>query len=436
MKKRIKARTLDKTNSEIHIRGNVSAIENYLALNSMSLNPWKIVPMTSSKQPYVGFTERELAGFFYKKDGVLKKRIMDLAARDGRYTTIAEIQSWIGTKEPGFLIKNFVADIDPKGLKGRQKRKAGRRSKIELLSLGDLKRHLESLDKPDFLPSAYSKNGYISRGSVLTDGFGLYLLAFKLKELQSVRFRRLPDDRLPPRITSTVGGTNYFLHEIRNLIQGKDDIEKLWPKVDPSDIKILTLDAGQAFVVGAYAHLPEDPDGHYNLAVNQKAVMQPGFRYRRWLENEKKESISEMESRLPPHRGLGASVTKYCNALKSATTDTSMEPKDGPEELPKASVGERLLEFYTGAKNRFKRHGWDQERAKQAEYQAIAASLLDIVGGNIGQKLDPANPVLIGVGLGQFKSTGRISSLHSTFLDYFIPLVCMLFEMIANCSNV
>ncbi|KAG0074291.1 hypothetical protein BGZ92_003447 [Podila epicladia] len=62
------------------------------------------------------------------------------------------------------------------------------------------------------------------------------------------------------------------------------------------------------------------------------------------------------------------------------------------------------------------------ERAKQAEYQAIATSLLSIVGGSIGQHRDPANPVLIGVGLGQFKSIGRLTSLHSSFLDYFIPL--------------
>ncbi|KAG0037853.1 hypothetical protein BGZ83_003293, partial [Gryganskiella cystojenkinii] len=274
---------------------------------------------------------------------------MDLAARDGLYTTVEEVRLWIGTKEPGFLIKNFVSNINPAGLTGRAKRRAGRRAKIELMSLDNLKNHQESLDRPDFLPSTYSKNGYISRGTVLTDGFGLYLLAFKLKELQSVRFRRLPDDCLPPRITSTVGGTDYYLQEIRNVVQTKDDIKRLWPRVnDASEIKVLALDAGQAVVVGAFASL-QDPNGCYNLSVNQKAVMQPGFRYRRWLEAEKRESISEMESCLPPRRGPSASITKYCEVLKSATTDTCAEPKDGPGEPPTASVEERLSEFYTGA---------------------------------------------------------------------------------------
>ncbi|KAI7821226.1 hypothetical protein BC939DRAFT_456197, partial [Gamsiella multidivaricata] len=154
--------------------------------------------------------------------------------------------------------------------------------------------------------------------------------------------------------------------------------------------------------------------------------MQPVFRYRRWLEKEKNskegnqpESISEMESRFPLLRGPGASITKYWEALELKKKGPE---DDDEEEESKCPAGERLLEFYAGSNNRFKKHGWDWDRAKQAEYQAIAASLLGIVGGSIGHPRDPANPVLIGVGLGQFKSTGRISSLHSTFLDYFIPL--------------
>ncbi|KAF9343858.1 hypothetical protein BGX26_005115, partial [Mortierella sp. AD094] len=318
LKKKIEKGQLDKSKEEIQIRGELSAIENYIALNKLSLNPRRIVPMTSSRQPCVGFTERELAGFYFKSGGVLKEKLMELATKDGIYPTIDEVESWVGKKEPGFLIQNFVADIDPKGLKGQQKRKAGRRGKI--------------------------------KGTVLTDGFGLYLLAFKLKELQSVRFRRLPDDRLPLRIMSTVRGTDYYLQEIRNVIRTKEDIKQLWPKAkDPRDIKILTLDAGQAFVVGAYAYLPEDPDAHYNLAVNQKAVLQPVFRHRRWLEGEKEsipdqqtKSIAHAESNLPPLRGPGASVVEYVKKLEE--------------------VEEQLSEFYNGANYGFKKHDWDKTR--------------------------------------------------------------------------
>ncbi|KAF9367554.1 hypothetical protein CPB97_005585, partial [Podila verticillata] len=269
--KRVIKQQLDRSNAEIQIRSDLSAIENYLALNKLTQNPRRIVPMTTSKQPYIGFSERELAGFFFKNGGELKERLMEVASKDGVHPTLADVQGWISEKEPGFLIKNFIADIDPENLTSRQRGKSGCRAKIKLWPLDALKSHLEEIEEPGFQPRNYIKNGYISRGSLLTDGFGLYLLAFKLKELQSVRYRRQPEDRLPPRMMSTVGGTDYYLQEIRHIVETKEDIEQLWPEVDPHDIKILTLDAGQAFVVGAYAYLPEDPHAHYNLAVNQKA---------------------------------------------------------------------------------------------------------------------------------------------------------------------
>ncbi|KAG0162758.1 hypothetical protein DFQ29_003710, partial [Apophysomyces sp. BC1021] len=52
LKKRIDKRQLDKSKEVIKIRGDLSAIENYLALNKLSPNPRRIVPMTSLKQPY------------------------------------------------------------------------------------------------------------------------------------------------------------------------------------------------------------------------------------------------------------------------------------------------------------------------------------------------------------------------------------------------
>ncbi|KAF9542198.1 hypothetical protein BGW38_009798, partial [Lunasporangiospora selenospora] len=229
-----------------------------------------------------------------------------------------------------------------------------------------------------------------------------------LKELQCVRFRRLPEDRLPPKITSTSGGVDYYMQEIRNVIKTGEDVTQLWPGFDPKDIKILALDAGQAYVVGAYAHLPQGRAGkakgkavvrgqpsatstlatvnidptHLNLAVNQKAVLQPYFRYRRWLEGEKNatpegqtRSVAEIESQLPPLRGSESSVSLYF------------------EELDKAK--DQLSEFYNGKKNRFKRHTFDMAKAKHAEYQTIANRLLGIVGGNIGKPRDDADPVLI-----------------------------------------
>ncbi|KAF9102878.1 hypothetical protein BGX30_009259, partial [Mortierella sp. GBA39] len=107
-------------------------------------------------------------------------------------------------------------------------------------------------------PFTYAQKGYVVRGSVRTDGFRVQLLTFKLRELQAVRYRRLNDNRLPPRLTSTVGGVDYYLQEIRNVITTKEDVARLWPGVQPKKIKTLTLDGGQACVVGAFADIPED----------------------------------------------------------------------------------------------------------------------------------------------------------------------------------
>ncbi|KAF9015914.1 hypothetical protein BGZ52_006252, partial [Haplosporangium bisporale] len=273
--KEMKKKGLLGPNINVGIREDLSAVENYLTLNRLSRNPMRIIPLTSSKQPFVAFTERELAGFFYARQGNLRTRLQMLV--EGPCTSIREAQEW-----------------------------------------------------------------------------------------------RLPDERLPHRLTSTLHGTSDYLTEIRNVLGSKDDVARLWPGVDPRHIKTLTLDAGQAYVVGAYAHLPQsikdkdqmqrtpssfkdsfpiasssattaqdlteavsleqqttsmqattaelDKTPHHNLAVNQKAVMQPVFRYRRWLEDEKHmkpegperqhqskpdiglQSISDIESSLPSLR--------------------------------------------------------------------------------------------------------------------------------------
>ncbi|KAG0303308.1 hypothetical protein BGZ97_001957 [Linnemannia gamsii] len=145
----------------------------------------------------------------------------------------------------------------------------------------------------------------------------------------------------------------------------------------------------------------------YNVAVKSKAVYQPNFRFRRWLENEKnvipdgeEESVLGIEARLPPLRGQEASVVNYIKDLESVET--------------------RLLQFYSGGDNRYDRHVWDMERARHVEFQMMADQLLKIVGGGIGVRYDPSKPALIGIGLGQFLTRSGLSSLHSSFLSYFI----------------
>ena len=146
----------------------------------------------------------------------------------------------------------------------------------------------------------------------------------------------------------------------------------------------------------------------YNLAVKSKAVYQPNFRFRHWLEGEKKaipdreqESISDfIETNLPALKGQGASVIKYIKELEM--------------------VEKRLLEFYSGSDYQYKRHVCDMERARFIEFQVIADRLFNIVGGSSGCQRDPSNHVLIAVGLSQFSTRSGLSSLHLPFLKYFV----------------
>ncbi|KAF9136866.1 hypothetical protein BGX30_010750 [Mortierella sp. GBA39] len=78
--------------------------------------------------------------------------------------------------------------------------------------------------------------------------------------------------------------------------------------------------------------------------------------------------------------------------LQKITTTSHANVVEYVKKLEK--VEEQLSEFYNGDKNRFKKHGWDKTRAKQAENQATVTNLLGIVGGSIGRHRRPENPVL------------------------------------------
>ncbi|KAF9552918.1 hypothetical protein EC968_000303, partial [Mortierella alpina] len=114
-----------------------------------------------------------------------------------------------------------------------------------------------------------------------------------------------------------------------------------------------------------------------NLAVKQKAVLQPVFKHRRWVEQQKsmdpgngEKSIKEVEADLPPLTGEDASLTRYINHAET--------------------VKIQLDNFYNGD-NRYKKHRWDMRRARQEEYSRVADQLLHMVGGSIGQQRDPDN---------------------------------------------
>jgi hypothetical protein len=160
----------------------------------------------------------------------------------------------------------------------------------------------------------------------------------------------------------------------------------------------------------AFPALPITSTIFFNLAVKQKAVYQSTFKHRRWMEEQKaivpkgaEQSIADIESSLPAARGEGASFTRFVEEFKKAE--------------------QRLDTFYNSKDNTFKKHKWDAQRARDGEYRIITDRLLRLVGGSIGCRRKDDNKVIIGIGLGQFSTKSRLSSLHESFQSYFVQKV-------------
>ncbi|KAF9920167.1 hypothetical protein FBU30_010048, partial [Linnemannia zychae] len=379
----------------IDIQYDLSTIENFHRLNAMSI---------------------ELIQVFWSSP--LLQRKMQSMLGDGYYACV-DVIGWMSTQAPGTILTKFVTDV---GLGRQKRRKPGIGKSFNNLktpsTLEEIKDHLKIVTAIDFNPSNYGKRGYFLLGSIRTNGVCLQMMAYKMKELLSVRYRRLPEAVLPPRITSTIGGVDYYLTEVRNVVKTKQDVLNLWD-CEPEQVKILGLDLGQACVVGASALLPEEnnpendteetPGGKqifYNLAIKSKAVYQPILKYRRWLEARKRvvppgveESISDIESKLPALRGKDGNVEQYVTALNV--------------------VKKRLDEFYDGDKS-FRKHVWDARKAKEAEFNIITDRLLNMVGGSLGRQRSETDKVVIGIGLGKFSSNSRLTSLHESFQAHFV----------------
>ncbi|KAG9068314.1 hypothetical protein KI688_010580 [Linnemannia hyalina] len=152
---------------------------------------------------------------------------------------------------PGLLIAGLLTDVGRYSADQRKSLQNYSRSTF-LMSL-EMKSHLRNIR--NFGLTSYTEKDCVLYGSIRTDRSRLQVLAFKLNELHSVKYRRLPADKLPSLLISTVGGTDNFLTEIRNLVSTKQDVIQLW-SCDPKSIKILGIDLGQVFVVGASAILP------------------------------------------------------------------------------------------------------------------------------------------------------------------------------------
>ncbi|KAK3822387.1 MAG: hypothetical protein J3R72DRAFT_501860 [Linnemannia gamsii] len=422
-----------------------SSIENFVLLNRACGSDRSLVPMWSHGAKFINLSELDLTKVFWQ-DPFLRRMLQSYAFPDfpslehPDRVSLADVGLWLSTTTPGLLITKLLTDIGGYSSNQRKGLRNYSRSAF-LMPLEEMRSHIQNIRDDSFEPASYTEKGYALRGSIRTDGFRLQVLAFKINELHSVKFRRLPAENLPCRLTSTIGGTDYFLTEIRNVVSTKQDVDRLW-SCDPKNIKILSIDLGQAFVVGASAILPpteqpsteqrqrQDPDvtmrsllsdieetdesqeaeepspKFFNLAIKQKAVYQPTLKHRRWLEHRKDQagegvaSISHIESSLPARRGPEANIADYVRREREVEAELD------------SFYGNVVLE----------KHKWNASKARAEEYRLIANRLLQLVGGSTGAKRDESNKVIIGMGLEKFSSKIRLASLHESFQSYFVQM--------------
>lgn len=119
---------------------------------------------------------------------------------------------WLPLQTPGTVIQRLIAPVDPRNdgqpLRGRQRRDAGIAAAIKVAKPEEIRAHVNSLRHDTFNPLTYDKKGYLLRGSIKKDGYQLQLLAYKIRELNSVKFKRYRADVLPDRMLTT--GTSDF----------------------------------------------------------------------------------------------------------------------------------------------------------------------------------------------------------------------------------
>ncbi|KAF9434595.1 hypothetical protein BGZ76_007746 [Entomortierella beljakovae] len=231
--------------ADITIRADISAIENYVHLNRISKFSRNLVPMTAKQQPFVSFSEGELLAILWRNETI--RSIIIGWNREAKNATKPYIPSqtdmlnWLMVREPGTLVTRLLSPIG-KPIEKREGRR-GYKEKTIMMSLKQIRKHIKCIRGNSFNYRSHSKRGYSICGSIRTDGFRLQLLGFKLKELQSVRFRRLPPKDMPSRIMSTIGGVDYYLPEIRNIVKSEQDVRSIW-KCNHEEIKILGIDLG------------------------------------------------------------------------------------------------------------------------------------------------------------------------------------------------
>ncbi|KAF9919060.1 hypothetical protein FBU30_011177 [Linnemannia zychae] len=248
------------------------------------------------------------------------------------------------------------------------------------------RKHLGRLRAEEFGPKEWHGRGYVLKGSIRTNGPSIG------------QYRRLPKNKLPNAFITTIGGTNSYLIEARNVFATAADVESLLG-ADLSQVGILSLDLGTSCVVGATVSLPPGQTPA-TLAQPHRKEGDEKLKKRGKTRRGKRKpgTIQNLESALPPLRREGASFREYV-----AVRRASEEDLDG---------------FYN--RTAFWKHKWDSELCRKEEFYKVAEGLLNMIGGSVGRPRMPHQRTVIAIGLAKFTSLHGPPGLDGTFQVFFI----------------
>lgn len=110
---------------------------------------------------------------------------------------------------------------------GDRRKEAGVAAAVRIVDTEVLRAHINTLRSDDFDPRTYQEKGYFLAGSIKTDGYNLQLLAYKVREPNSVKYKRYSPTVLPDCMLSTTAGTGDYLPDVRNVFKTQADVERL-----------------------------------------------------------------------------------------------------------------------------------------------------------------------------------------------------------------
>ncbi|KAG0198112.1 hypothetical protein BGX28_008410 [Mortierella sp. GBA30] len=187
---------------DISIQYDQPAIINFVRLNKLLDNRYTTSPLSPIGQPYVRFSETNLLPLLWSSKMLADEtlNILGLSALSKSNQTQSYAMTKLASKEPGYLLTRLVTSVGRGTLRGVK----GYRRKTTTMSLEQLREDLATIRADGFRPSEYTSRGYVPRGSIRTNGLCLQLLAYKMKELRAVKYKRLLESVPPERLTSTV----------------------------------------------------------------------------------------------------------------------------------------------------------------------------------------------------------------------------------------